>query len=85
MARESISLQSILPLYLLLVVAVALTGGALPGILAAVVSDIAVNFYFVPPYGTLHVDSEDNLIAVLVFVLVAVIVSVLVDVAGRRT
>lgn len=82
--RGSISLESALLLYLLAVVVVALLGGALPGLAAAVAADLLANYFFVPPYGTLHIQSSDHVLAIVVFVLVAAVVSVLVEVAARR-
>ena len=82
--RDTISLESALLIYLLAVVVVALLGGVVPGLVAAVAADLLANYFFVPPYGTLHVESRDNLLAIVVFVLVAAVVSVLVEVASRR-
>ena len=82
--RGDVSLESVLLLYLLAVVVVAVVGGMLPGLVAAVTADLLANYYFVPPYGTLHIESGDHVVAIVVFVLVAVIVSVLVEVASRQ-
>lgn len=82
--RDTISLETALLLYLLLVVVIALLGGAAPGLVAAVAADLLVNYFFVPPYKTLQIESRDNVIALLVFVLVAGVVSVLVELAARR-
>lgn len=81
--RTTVSLESTLLLYLTLVVLVAALGGVLPGLVAAVAADLLVNYYFVPPYGTLHVDSRDHVVAIGVFVAVAAVVSVLVELASR--
>jgi two-component system sensor histidine kinase KdpD len=71
-------------LVLLLVVASALLGGlrvALPG---AVAGALVLNWFFTPPFGTLIVDSPEQVLVLVVFVLVAVGVSSVVDVAARR-
>jgi K+-sensing histidine kinase KdpD len=71
-------------LVLLLVVASALLGGlrvALPGAVAGV---LVLNWFFTPPFGTLIVDSPEQVLVLVVFVLVAGGVSSVVDVAARR-
>jgi K+-sensing histidine kinase KdpD len=71
-------------LVLLLVVASALLGGlrvALPGAVAGV---LVLNWFFTPPFGTLFVDSPEQVLVLVVFVLVAAGVSSVVDVAARR-
>lgn len=82
--RTQVSLESVLLLYLLAVVVIAVLGGVAAGLVAAVAADLLTNYYFIPPYGTLHIASSDHVVAIVVFVLVAVIVSVLVEVAARR-
>jgi two-component system sensor histidine kinase KdpD len=71
-------------LVLLLVVASALLGGlrvALPGAVAGV---LVLNWFFTPPFGTLFVDSPEQVLVLIVFLLVAAGVSSVVDVAARR-
>lgn len=71
-------------LVLLLVVASALLGGlrvALPGAVAAV---LVLNWFFTPPFGTLIVDSAEQVLVLVAFLLVAAGVSSVVDVAARR-
>jgi two-component system sensor histidine kinase KdpD len=65
-------------------VASALLGGlrvALPGAVAGV---LVLNWFFTPPFGTLIVDSPEQVLVLVVFVLVAGGVSSVVDVAARR-
>jgi K+-sensing histidine kinase KdpD len=72
-------------LVLALVVAAALLGGmwtALPG---AVAGALLLNWFFTPPYGTLVVDSGEQVVVLTVYLGVAVAVSWVVDVAARRT
>ncbi len=71
-------------LYLVPVVVVAVVGGVWLGLATALASDLLLNWFFVPPYHTFVVDSQENLVAVLVYVLVAVVVSLAVDVAARQ-
>jgi two-component system sensor histidine kinase KdpD len=81
--RSTVSLESALLLYLTVVVLVAALGGVVPGLVAAVTADLLANFFFVPPYGTFHIDSRDDVVAIIVFVAVAAVVSVLVELASR--
>jgi K+-sensing histidine kinase KdpD len=82
--RESISLDSVLLLYLLAVVLVAVVGGMLPALVAAVSSFLLANWFLTKPYHTFDVENRDSVIALLVFIVVAAIVSVVVDVSSRR-
>jgi two-component system sensor histidine kinase KdpD len=83
-ARESLSLESVVLLYLLAVLAVALLGGVAVALLAAVASALLINFYFVEPLHTLHIAQADQALALGVFVVVAAIVSGTVELAARR-
>jgi two-component system sensor histidine kinase KdpD len=72
-------------LVLLLVVGGALLGGirvALPG---AVVGVVLLNWFFTVPYGSLWVESSEQVVVLVVVLVVAVAVSWVVDVAARRT
>ena len=79
-----VGLSSIVLVYLIAVVIVAVVGGPWPGIAAAVASDALLNWFFIPPYHTLSVEHRENLTALIVYVLVAVTVSVLVNVAATQ-
>lgn len=65
-------------------VAVALVGGLLPALLAALISFFALNWYFTPPTGELTVAEPANLLALVVYVAVAAGVATVVDQASRR-
>jgi two-component system sensor histidine kinase KdpD len=65
-------------------VAVALVGGLLPAIVAAVVSFLTLNYFFTAPTGRLTVAEPANLFALLVYVAVAAGVATVVDRASRR-
>ena len=84
MMRPTLALESVLLLYLLLVVAVALIGGILPALLAAVGSFLLANWFLTPPYATFVVEQRDHLIALAVFIVVATTVSVTVELAARQ-
>ena len=71
-------------LYLSLAVLVALVGGRWPGLAAAVVGALLLNYYFLPPLHTLDVASSDDLYALLVFAATAIAVATVVDAAARR-
>jgi two-component system, OmpR family, sensor histidine kinase KdpD len=85
MDRGRINLLSDALTYLLLVVAVALAGGIYPAVVAAVVTSLLLNFYFIPPLHTFTIAGTNNVLALSVFVVVAVAVSSVVDLAARRT
>ncbi len=65
-------------------VLVALVGGLLPALLAAVVGFLVLNWFFTPPVGTLTISEPKNVLALVVFVAVAAGVASVVDRASRR-
>jgi len=83
--RENLNLTSDLLAYLLLVVVVSLVGGTYPGIAAALVASMLLNYYFTPPIHRFTIADHDNVIAIVSFVIVAAVVSGIVDLAARRT
>lgn len=82
--RGELSVATSLGLYLLAVVATTAIGGAVPGLVAAVVAPLLANWFLIPPYHTFRVSDGENLLELLVFVSVAAIVSWFVSVAARR-
>ncbi len=72
-------------LLMALVVAVALVGGLLPAVAAALVAGLGINLFFVPPYGTLAVADPQNVSAIVVFLITGVAVATVVDRAARTT
>jgi two-component system sensor histidine kinase KdpD len=82
-SRGSLTLGSVLLLYLLAVVVVAAVGGTWPAVIAAVASVLAANWFLTPPYHTLNVEHRDSVVQLLVFALVAVVVAVTVEIAAR--
>jgi len=82
---HQLALPSQILIYLLLVLAVSLTGGLLPALLAAVAASLLLNYYFIGPVHTLSIDRPDNIIALVAFLVVAVAVSLVVELTERRT
>jgi two-component system sensor histidine kinase KdpD len=83
--RVELNLTSDALLFLAVVVGVALVGGLLPALLAAVGGSILLNYYFVPPIHLFTIAQGNNVLALVVFLAVAVTVSSVVDLAARRT
>ena len=82
---DDVSLSTDILAFLLLVVAVALVGGLLPAVPAAIGGFLLLNYYFTPPVRMFTIAERENLIALFAFLVVAVSVSMVVDVAARRT
>src|SRR4051812_12349548 len=84
-ARDALSLESVVLLYLLVVVGLAFLGGAAVALVAAAASAVLINYYFVAPLHTFDVADADQALALAVFLAVAAVVSGAVEVAVRRT
>lgn len=72
-------------LLLAVAVLVALVGGLLPALAAAVVGFFVLNFSFTPPVGGLRISRVQDVLALVVYVAVAVGVANVVDRASRRS
>ena len=83
-ARDGLSVASVALLFLPVVVVAAALGGTWTGLAAAIVSDLGLNWFFVPPFHTFSVESGDNVVTVVVYALVAAAVAILVEVAARQ-
>jgi two-component system sensor histidine kinase KdpD len=83
--RGSMSLPSDILYFLIAVIGVALVGGLVPALVAAVGGSLLLNYYFTPPYYTFTIAERENLLALIAFVAVAIAVSAVVDLAARRT
>ena len=83
--HSSLNLTSDVLLFLVTVVVVALTGGFVPAVLAAIVGSLLLNYYFIPPVHKLTIAEHNNALALGVFVAVGLLVSWVVDIAARRT
>ena len=65
--------------FVLAVTGAALAGGSAAGLLASVLSFLALNFSFTPPVGTFSVGKTEDLVALVVFLLVSAVVGTLVS------
>jgi two-component system sensor histidine kinase KdpD len=70
--------------FLLLVLIVATRWGAAPAIFAAILSVLSLNFFFLPPIGTLTIADPDNWIALGAFLFTAITAGQLSANAKRR-
>lgn len=71
-------------LFLAVTVLVALVGGMLPALVAALGGFLLMNWYFTPPVSRFTVAEPTNVVALVVFVAVAIGVASVVDRASRR-
>jgi len=83
--RTESSITSDVLAYQLLVIVVALIGGIWPGLFAAVLSGLTLNFLFVEPLYTLTIDDPRQLLALVLYVTNVLLVSYVVDQAARRS
>ncbi|HEV8276851.1 MAG TPA: DUF4118 domain-containing protein [Streptosporangiaceae bacterium] len=83
--RSELNLTSDVLIFLVAVIVVALVGGFVPALLAAVAGSLLLNYYFTPPIHQLSIADTNNFLALAVFVVVALLVSWVVDIAARRT
>ncbi|RIX30631.1 ATP-binding protein [Amnibacterium setariae] len=83
--RSTDSLTAEALAYQLLVILVALVGGAWPAAFAAVLSGLTLDFLFAEPFLTFTIDRPSHLIALLLYLVSALLVSVVVDRAARLT
>ncbi|MEU9044853.1 MULTISPECIES: ATP-binding protein, partial [unclassified Kitasatospora] len=83
--RGALNLTTDALIFQLGVVAVALLGGAMSALLAALIASVLLNYFFIPPLHTLTIDEANNIVALVVFATVALTVSTVVDHAGRLT
>ncbi|MBV9447551.1 MAG: sensor histidine kinase KdpD [Streptosporangiaceae bacterium] len=80
-----LNLTSDVLLFLTWVIAVALVGGFMPAVLAAIIGSLLLNYYFIPPIHQLTIAQANNALALGVFIVVGLMVSSVVDTAARRT
>ncbi len=83
--RLHLNLTSDMLVFLIGVIAVALVGGLIPAVVAAVTGSLFLNYYFAPPFYTFTIAEANNALALVVFVIVAVVVSSIVTDAARRS
>ncbi len=84
-AHGSINLTSDVLVFLAGVIAVALVGGFIPAVLAAVGGSLLLNYFFTPPVHKWTIAQANNALALVIFVAVGLAVSSVVDTAARRT
>jgi two-component system sensor histidine kinase KdpD len=82
--RSDLTLGSDMLLFLLAVVICSLIGGFYPGLAAAIIASLLLNYYFVPPLHTFTIADGENVLALAVFVVISALVSRVVDQAARR-
>ncbi|HEV7187048.1 MAG TPA: DUF4118 domain-containing protein [Blastococcus sp.] len=83
--RGSLTLPSDILAFLAAMLAVAVTGGLWPAVVAAVAASLLLNYYFTPPLHTFIVADGNDALTLVVFVAVAVLVAALVERVARRT
>jgi two-component system, OmpR family, sensor histidine kinase KdpD len=83
--RSTLNLTSDVLVFLLAVIVVAVVGGFVPAVLAAIIGSLLLNYYFIPPIHKLTIAQANNALALGVFVIVGLLVSWVVDIAARRT
>lgn len=81
--RDHLGVLSALLVFLLLSLALALVAGSGPATLAAVLSFLAFNFFFIPPYHRLTIARTEHVLALFAYLAVAIVTGQLV--AGIRT
>jgi two-component system, OmpR family, sensor histidine kinase KdpD len=83
--RSGINLTTDVLIFLAGVISVALVGGFIPALVAAVVGSLLLNYYFTPPLHRWTIAQANNVLALVIFVAVGLAVSSVVDTAARRT
>jgi two-component system, OmpR family, sensor histidine kinase KdpD len=84
-SRSGVNLSSDIIIFLAAVVAVAVAGGLIPAVIAAILGSLLLNYYFTAPIHTFNIAEANNALALGVFIAVALVVSSLVDSAARRS
>ncbi|MDT0468617.1 DUF4118 domain-containing protein [Streptomyces gibsoniae] len=83
--RDHLGLSSDLVLYLLAVVVIALAGGILPALAAAVVAGLLADYFFTTPVHSLAIGRAGDILALAVFLIVAAAVGSAAGNTARRT
>jgi two-component system sensor histidine kinase KdpD len=82
-ARDSLGLDTVLLLFILVSVVASAVGGVLPALAASLISFGLANFFFAPPYGSLLVENNNELIDLIIFFAVAVGVGFVTEIGAR--
>jgi two-component system sensor histidine kinase KdpD len=83
--RDTITLATDLLLFLVATVGIAVLGGILVGVVAALAASLLANWFFVEPIHTLTIADPENVVAIAIFVAAAIGASVLVERIRRRS
>jgi two-component system, OmpR family, sensor histidine kinase KdpD len=83
--RSGLNVTSDVLVFLVAVIAVAVTGGFLPAVLEAIAASLLLNYYFIAPIHQFTIAEANNALALGVFVVVGLVTSWVVDIAARRT
>jgi len=83
--RTGINLTSDTLAFLVAVIAVALTGGFLPAVIAAIIASLLLNYYFTPPIHAWTIAQANNALALGVFIAVGLVTSWIVDTTARKS
>jgi two-component system, OmpR family, sensor histidine kinase KdpD len=83
--RTGINLTSDTLAFLVAVIVVALTGGFLPAVLAAIIASLLLNYYFTPPIHSWTISQANNALALGVFIAVGLVTSWVVDTTARKS
>ncbi len=83
--RHQVNLTSDVLLFLVAVISVALVGGFIPAVVAAILGSLLLNYYFTPPIHLFTISEGNNVLALIIFIAVAIVVSSVVDSAARRS
>ncbi len=83
--RDHLGVLSALLLFLLLSFTVALVAGSGPAAVAAVLSFLAFNFFFIPPYHRLTIARTEHVLALFAYLAVAIVTGQLVAGVRART
>ena len=78
-SRRPVELAEVLLIVLVEVIGVSLVAGRAVAAATAIGTSLAVNWFLIPPYGTLHVAAQEDWVFLVVFVVVAVGASALVE------
>lgn len=83
--RDTLGILNVALIYLLVCFALSLTVGVGPAVLAAILSFLTYDFFFIPPYHTFTIGRADHILALFVYLGVAIVTSRLVARVQTRT
>lgn len=82
--RADVNATTVALALLTVVLFVAALGGSRPAMLAALVAALCLNYFFIPPVGTLTVSDPQNWVALAAFLVVAIVAGQLSERVRRR-